>query len=173
MITAKELQQGTLIRYRNEAYIVLDAKYIKPGNGAGYVDTRLQMIKDGRVVKKIFSPSVQLETVEKKDEEAKYLSCSKGVCLFQTDEKDVSAPEKLCGKAIDYLPVGADVVLHYYDGELLEISLPKTVKLSVKDVVKGIAILETGAKTNVPYFIKKGDTILVNTMKGTYLYKIN
>lgn len=162
-----------MIRYRNEAYIVLEAKYIKPGNGAGYVDTRLQMIKDGRVVKKIFSPSVQLEIVEKKSEEAKYLSCTKGVCFFKTNDRNVSASENLCGPAIDYLPAGAEVVLHYYDGELLEINLPKTTKLSVKDVMEGVAILETGAKIKVPYFIKKGDIILVDTTKRSYLYKIN
>ena len=173
MISTKELQSGSLIRYRNEAYIVLDAKYIKAGNGAGYVDTKLQMIKDGRVVKKIFAPSVQLETAAKENKEAQYLSHSNGVCFFQINGKTVSASEKICGKAIDYLPAGSEVVLRYYDGELLEINLPKTTKLSVKDVFKGVAIVETGAKIKVPYFVKKGDIILVDTMKGTYLYKIN
>lgn len=171
-ITARELKPGTLIRYRSEPFIVLQAKYLRPGNGAGYVDTKLQMIKDGRVIKKIFAPSAPIETVEKNSQKAKYLSHANGSCLFRlADGREVSVPERLCGKAIPFLPSGAESILHYYDGNLLEVSLPQAACLLVEQIIDGCAWVETGVPIKVPSFIKKGNKIVVKTADGSFLYR--
>ena len=171
---AKELKPGSLIRYRNEPFMVVDAKYIKPGNGAGYVETKLKMIRDGRVVRKIFAPSVQLETVLLETKDAKLRSHRDGESIFEgvITGEPVSASHRILGKAIGFIPIGTKVKLYFYDGELLAIDFPKTTPLLVKQLTDNKALLETGAAIKVPSFIKAGDTIVVNPAKGTFLYKL-
>jgi elongation factor P len=130
------------------------------------------MIRDRRVVRTIFAPSVQLESVTLETKDAKLLSREDGNCLFQGLENDqqITVSEKIPGKVLNYIPIGTKAALHYYDGSLLEISFPNTIALLVKQIIDNKALLETGASIKVPDFVKAGDTIIVNTADGAFLY---
>ena len=63
--------------------------------------------------------------------------------------------------------------------KVINISLPIKIQLKITEAPPGIrgdrsqsgtkiAVLETGAKINVPLFIKKGDIIEINTETGEY-----
>ncbi|TAR55512.1 elongation factor P, partial [Lactiplantibacillus plantarum] len=64
--------------------------------------------------------------------------------------------------------------------EVLGIDLPNTVTLEVAETEPGIkgdtasggskpATLETGAIIQVPFFVKAGDKLIVNTVDSTYV----
>jgi len=72
--------------------------------------------------------------------------------------------------------------MSFYNGEIIYVQLPQKLTLVITDTfdaVKGDtatnaskeATLETGAKVQVPLFIKRGDKIIINTETNTYFSK--
>ena len=97
---------------------------------------------------------------------------------METYEQTELTKEQL-GTGINYLKEGLDVLLSFYEGELLGILLPEKVELEVTETepaVKGNttnnatkdATVETGLTLRVPLFIEKGEKIVVYTADGKY-----
>ena len=68
-----------------------------------------------------------------------------------------------------------------YQGEVLGVELPNTVELQVTETEPGIkgdtasnvtkpATLETGLVVQVPIFINEGETLIINTGEGKYVF---
>ena len=81
--------------------------------------------------------------------------------------------------ASDFLKEGNELSLQLFEGNVINVELPKNLFLEVtytEDVVKGDttssvlkdATLETGLVVKVPAFIKQGDVISVDTATGEY-----
>jgi len=79
----------------------------------------------------------------------------------------------------NFLVSGSEIEILFYDEEILGISLPSTVALTITECEPGVrgdtvnkamkqAVLETGLKTKVPLFINNGEKILVRTDTGEY-----
>ena len=83
------------------------------------------------------------------------------------------------GNDVNFLKEGLDVIVSFYQGELLGIILPAQVDLEVvqtEPAVKGNttnnatkdAVLETGLTVRVPLFIEQGEIVSVYTADGKY-----
>ena len=79
----------------------------------------------------------------------------------------------------NFLVSGSEIEILFYDDEILGISLPSTVALTITECEPGVrgdtvnkamkqAVLETGLRTKVPLFINNGEKILVRTDTGEY-----
>jgi len=105
-----------------------------------------------------------------------------GVILLDP-ETDVllTLPHEQAGDALLYLREGDRVHLVFCDGQPLTLEPPVVVELAVTDTdlprpaapVPKAAILETGLKIMVPESVRVGDTVIVDTRRGTYLGKAN
>ena len=69
------------------------------------------------------------------------------------------------------------------DGTTLSVEMPQNVILEISSTEPGVkgntatnatkpAILETGAKINVPLFINEGDKIKIDPEKGSYIERV-
>ena len=77
-----------------------------------------------------------------------------------------------------FLLEGAEVSLMFFEGDVLDVSVPDKVELKVTETtpaVKGApssqtkdAVTETGLSVRVPQFIEQGETILISTSDGKY-----
>ena len=75
------------------------------------------------------------------------------------------------------------VLINTEDGITLSVEMPQNVTLEISSTEPGIkgntatnatkpAILETGAKINVPLFINEGDKIKIDPEKGSYIERV-
>ena len=91
--------------------------------------------------------------------------------------------EKILNNFTPYLQDGIDVTLEVKDEEPINLILPETVILIVKEteaVIKGQtaasglkpAILENNIKVMVPLHIEKGVKVVVKTADNTYVEKV-
>ena len=75
------------------------------------------------------------------------------------------------------------VLTNTEDGSTLSVEMPQSVILEVTSTEPGVkgntatnatkpAILETGAKINVPLFINEGDRVKIDSEKGSYLERV-
>jgi len=81
---------------------------------------------------------------------------------------------------LKYLLENMEVKIQFYGSEVIGITLPTTVVLTVKETqpsIKGAtvsgsgkpAVMETGLVVNVPDFIEVDEALEINTQEGTYL----
>ena len=75
------------------------------------------------------------------------------------------------------------VLTNTEDGSTLSVEMPQSIILEVSSTEPGVkgntatnatkpAILETGAKINVPLFINEGDKVKIDSEKGSYLERV-
>ena len=77
-----------------------------------------------------------------------------------------------------FLIEGMDVMLQFFDGQILDIVVPDKVELTVVETTPAIngapstqtkdATTDTGLTLRVPQFIDQGERILVSTSDGKY-----
>ena len=79
-----------------------------------------------------------------------------------------------------YILENSEVKIQFYGTEVIGVTAPTTVELTVTDTqpsIKGATVtgsgkpatLETGLVVNVPDFIEIGQKLVINTQEGTYV----
>ncbi|MGM9918791.1 MAG: elongation factor P, partial [Lactimicrobium massiliense] len=77
-----------------------------------------------------------------------------------------------------YIIEGMEVGLMFFDGELLSVSVPDRVTLTIAETTPAIkgaasnqtkdAVTDTGLKLRIPQFISEGEKVIVSTADGKY-----
>jgi elongation factor P len=97
--------------------------------------------------------------------------------------EQIELDEAQLGDAKDYLVENLEVEALFFKGLAIGINLPNFVELQVTETDPGVkgdtasggskpAIMNTGAKIQVPFFINEGDWVLVDTRTGAYVERV-
>ncbi len=181
MVNVNDIKNGMTILFEGNIYIVLDFQHVKPGKGAAFVKAKLKNLRTGSIVEKTFNSSIKLEKANIQKNSMQYLYATGDTYTFMNMEtyEQVELTKEQLGSDINYLKEGLDVLLSFYEGELLGVIMPEKVELKVvstEPAVKGNttnnatkdAVLETGITVRVPLFIEQDEVIVVNTQDGKY-----
>lgn len=169
-----------------EVHQILDFQHVKPGKGGAFVRTKLKRLKTGNVIEKTFRSGERVDPV--------YLEKVKYQFLFRAGDEltlmdldtyeQIPVAESEIGDGSKYLKEEMELLALVADGKILGYEVPQFVELEVSqtdpgykgDTVSGgstkPATLETGAVVSVPFHIKEGDTIKVDTRTGEYLERV-
>lgn len=171
-----------LIRYQGELYRVMSMEHFAVATQAGVIQTKLRNLRTGTQATQRFSSKDRLERVVLDERAMEFLYRDGDQYWFmdtQTYEQLSLGPDAL-GDAVQYLVPNTPVKVEFYEGEPINVILPKTVDLAVTDTppaLKGATVTsqlkpattETGLVVNVPPFIEPGDVIRVDTDSGAYV----
>ena len=100
--------------------------------------------------------------------------------MDQQNYDQIPVTDEQLGDGKKFLIENMECSVLFYKGQIMGIDLPGQVVLTVTETEPGIkgdtasggtkpAILETGAKVNVPFFINEGDRLRINTKTGEYI----
>lgn len=178
-IGMNDLKTGLTIEYNQSIWRVLEFQHVKPGKGAAFVRSKLKNLRTGAVNEITFRPGDKFETANIETTEMQYLYAEGDQHVFMDNEtyEQVSIPDDKIQDALKFLLENMNVKITSYEGEILDVELPKTVELTVKETQPGIkgatangggkpATMETGLVITVPDFINEGDKLVVNTDNG-------
>ncbi len=167
--------------FRGEPHQVVTVEFYHPGKGRTVVRTRLKNIKTSKTIEQVFTSSEQLELLDVVTAPCQYLYKSGENLVFMHSEtyEQYEVPVDLVGGVADFLKEGQSLYVLFLDGVAVGIRAPKSVTLTVieaEEAAKGdtatsakkLVVLETGAKVQVPLFIKKGEKINVNPETAEY-----
>ncbi len=181
MISVNDIKNGMTILFEGNIYTVLEFSHVKPGKGAAFVQAKLKNLRSGSIIEKRFNSGTKLEKAMIEKVSMQYLYANGDSYNFMNMEtyEQMELSKEQLGNDIYYLKEGLDVLLSFYEGELLGVMLPEKVELEVTETepaVKGNttnnatkdATLETGLAVRVPLFIEKGEKIVVYTADGKY-----
>lgn len=182
MISAGDFRNGITFEMDNSVYQIIQFQHVKPGKGAAFVRTKIKNVITGAVIEKTFNPTdkMPLAHVDRKDME--YLYSDGDLYYFMDVETYEQMPlgADLLESALPYLKDNMQVKVLSFKGKVFGVEPPNFVELVVTETEPGFkgdtatgttkpAVLETGAKINVPLFIDEGETIRVDTRTGTYM----
>ncbi|MFN6991543.1 MAG: elongation factor P [Fervidobacterium sp.] len=182
MVEVGDLEKGMYIKYEGEIYRVIDVNKHFRARGSGLIRTKLKNLSTGLIREANFSSGEKVEEAELSFRKAEYLYNDGENYYFmdlQTYEQ-YAIPESEVDESKYYLIENTQVDLVMHDEKPIGIQLPTTVVLEVVetepnfkgDTVSGggkPAVLQTGLKISVPFFINVGDKIKVDTRTGNYI----
>jgi len=176
-----DLKKGTLFQFNGEPYKVIEYAQKVMGRGGSIVNVKIKSLVDGKVLSKTFKGNEQLEPADVTNQKVQYLYNDGSNFFFMNEEtyEQFEVSSDVIGDYAGYLKEGDAVNLQLFNGNVINVEMPKNVYLKVtytEDVVKGDttssitkdAEVETGIKVKVPAFIKVGDEISVDTETGAY-----
>ena len=184
LIDAIDVKRKMYFEFENAPYYCLDVEVSTPTARGGQTLVRLKMrnLLTRAVFDKTFKASDKFKEPDLETVEASYLYSDGDGSYFldQVSFETLTLSADKLGDAMGYLVEGAMIQLDKYNGNPIAITLPAQVELKVEYTEPGVrgdtasggvtkpARLETGIEIKVPFFIKTGEVVKVNTETGEF-----
>jgi elongation factor P len=183
VITTNQFRNGTHIDVDGTIFKIIEFQHVKPGKGGAFVRTKLRRASDGAVIDRTFRAGEKFRPVRTETRRMQYLyeDGSDAHFMDSASYEQVPIPVGTLGDALKWMKEASEVELLYIDDEPADVQLPSATDLAVKETEPGLrgdtasgggskpAVLETGARIQVPLFIDIGDVVRVDTRSGEYV----
>ena len=187
MASTSDIKKGLCIVFNNDTYKITEFQHVKPGKGPAFVRTKMKSLTSGKTLDNTFSAGHKIEEVRVETRKYQYLYPEGGDTyhFMNTSDYNQITLQKSALDAPDLMKEGevVTIIIRTSDELPLSVEMPAHVYLEVAHTEPGVkgntatnatkpAIVETGAKINVPLFINEGDKIKIDTEKGAYLERV-
>ena len=182
MINVNDFKTGMTISYENNLYQVLEFQHVKPGKGAAIVKTKLKNLRTGSIIEQTFNSGIKVPQahVEKIKMQYLYSTGEEYTFMNMNTYEQVELRQSQIENESKFLKEGLEVLIFFYEGEMLGIELPEKVDYKITETEPAIkgntatnatkdAIIETGLLVKVPLFIEQDEEIIVSTKDGKYV----
>lgn len=187
MATTADFKNGLCIEFNGDLFTLVQFQHVKPGKGAAFVRTKLKSLTNGRVIENTFDAGekINLARVERRPHQFLY-NDELGYHFMHNETYEQITIEKNLINAPDLLKEGqyVEIVVHADTENPLSCELPPFVTMEITYTEPGLkgdtasstalkpAIVETGAKINVPLFVNQGDKIKIDTRDNSYVERV-
>jgi elongation factor P len=183
MISTNQFRNGSHIDVDGTVFKILEFQHVKPGKGGAFVRTKLRRAADGAVIDRTFRAGEKFRPVRTEVRRMQFLYGDGDDAHFMDSEsyEQLAIPASALSDALRWMKDSDEVDLLYIDDEPADVQLPSALDLAVAETEPGVrgdtasgggtkpAVLETGARVQVPLFIDVGDVVRVDTRSGEYL----
>lgn len=174
------------LKIDGDLVIVQSFQHHKPGKGAAIVRTKLKSLAKNTVLEKTFRSGENLEDVELDKVQATF-SYDDGDSIVFMDTlsyEQIPVLKEDIGDILSYLKEGNELTILMYEDKPVSIIPPNFVELEVTYAEEGLkgdtatsatkeVDLETGAKLQVPLFVKSGDVVKIDLRDISYVERVN
>lgn len=183
MVQSNNITPGMVLSITGKLYRVESSVKVSVPKGTPFIKTKLRDLSSQALVEKSFKLNQDIKDVSLEDRRLEFLYLEGKDYLFldiATLEK-VKIPSSIVAEQANYLKEGVELRASLHGNKIFAVELPQFLELMVSRTdapAKGganaarIAVLETGAKVEVPPFIEVGDIIKVDTKTGEYIQRV-
>lgn len=184
-VTSNQITPGMIINLDGEVYRVESSVKVTMARGVPFVKTKLKNLMTDEVLEKSFKQDQTVTEVKLNERQLEYLYLEDKKHLFFDIEnlEQVLVDQDIVGSKDNYLKEGIVVDAHFYGETIFSVDLPQFLELLVvktedldasnpMSASNKRAVLETGARLEVPMFIESGDIIKVDTENEEYVQRI-
>jgi len=181
VISTSDFRNGLTIIYKNLLYKILYFQHVKPGKGGAFVRTKLKDLNTGSIIDKTFRAGEKIEQAILETRKMQFLYKDEYYNFMDTKTyEQIQLNKNIIEDRKDYLLENMEIEVIFYKGKSISIELPIFIEAKVIKTEPGVkgdsvglsykpAVIETGAKIQVPLFINVGDTIKIDTRTGEYI----
>jgi elongation factor P len=182
-ISTNQFRNGNHIEVDGTIFKILEFQHVKPGKGGAFVRTKLRRASDGAVIDRTFRAGEKFRAVRTETRKMQFLYRDGSDAHFMDTEsyEQLTIPEAAIADALRFTKESDEVEVLYIDNSPADVQLPSAIDLAVSETEPGLrgdtasgggskpAVLETGARVQVPLFINVGDVVRVDTRSGEYV----
>jgi elongation factor P len=186
-VTTNDLKIGMKVEVEKEPFLIVINEFVKPGKGQAFNRVKMKNMVSGRVVEKTYKSGEKLDLADIEETEVRFLYKDADGAVFM-DEKtfdQITISKDLLGPNEQWLK--EEIVYHvvFFKGSPIELIPPTFMEFIITDTAPGVrgdtasgrvlknAVLETGAKVQVPIFIDQGEKIKVDTRTCEYVSRVS
>ncbi|MBY0471084.1 elongation factor P [bacterium] len=186
MYATNQFRKGLKVEIEGIPYEIVDFQHVSPGKGRAFTRTKLKNMLNQNVIERTITSGDKLDRANTEEREMQYLyKDAEGYHFMnQANYDQVALQEETLGTSKDFLQENLVIKVMYFNERPIGIELPTFVALKIVetdpafkgDTVSGgtkPAKLETGASVQVPFHLKEGDVVKVDTRNYTYVEKVN
>lgn len=183
--TSNQITPGMTIELDDKIFRVESSVKVTMAKGVPFVKTKLKNLMSDEVLEKNFKLDQEIKEVKLNDRNLEYLYMEGNKHLFlDIDNLEQTLVDgDVISDRVNYLKEGIQVSALFYGDTIFSIELPqflelmiiKTEDLDASNAMAAsnrLAILETGARIEVPMFIESGDVIKVDTKNDEYIQRV-
>ena len=182
MIKVNDLKNGVVIEYDGKLMQILEFMHVLQ-NKVAYVRVKMKDLRTGAVMETALKGSDSAFKrcyIEKKNMQYIYSTGEAFVFMDGESYDQIEIPAERLKWERNFLQEGMEVVVQFYENEILNVELPDKITCLVANcepAVKGDtktnalkdALLESGFLVKVPMFINQDEKIIVSTITGEYV----
>jgi elongation factor P len=182
-ISTNQFRNGNHIEVDGTIYKIVEFQHVKPGKGGAFVRTKLRRASDGAAIDRTFRAGEKFRAVRTEVRRMQFLYRDGSDAHFMDTEsyEQLTIPESAIADALPFMKDSDEVDLLYIDDQPADVQLPSAIDLKVTEADPGVrgdtasgggtkpAVLETGARIQVPLFVNPGDVVRVDTRSGEYV----
>lgn len=185
MVASNNITPGMILSINGKVYRVESSVKVTVPKGTPFIKSKLRDLTSNELVEKNFKPDQVVKDVVLAERKLEFLYLEGKDYLFLDigNLEQVLVPGSIIGGHVNYLKEGVDLKASFYGDTIFAIELPQFLELMVaktesEETKRGaaagtkIAVLETGAKIEVPPFIEVGDIIKVDTTTDEYIQRV-
>lgn len=186
LISVTQVRTGMILQIDGALFRVMKTHHVAPGNVRGAMQTTMRNLATGSKVEKRLRTTDRVErvTVESQDMEYLYADGDEYVFMHPETYEQINMHKDLLEDSLPYLLPNTRTTVDVFDGNVIGVTLPTTVDLTVSTTEPALrgatasasmkpATLETGLVVQVPQFVKDGDVVRVDTSDGRYVSRVS
>lgn len=185
MTTSNQLAPGMTLSLDGKIYRVESCVKVTVAKGVPFIKTKLKNLLSDEVVERNFKTGQPVQDVSLTERKLEYLYIEgKDYLFLDTGSLDqVLVPAQVISDKVNFLKEGIELKAMFYGETIFSVELPQFLEIMVVKTEESdsavhvanatkVAILETGAKVDVPMFIESGDIIKVDTQTNEYIQRV-
>lgn len=178
MVASNHLSPGMTISIKDKLFRVESCVKVSVPQGTPFMKAKLRDLTSNDLIERNFKLNQEIEDVSLNERKLEFLYLEDRDYLFLDigNLEQVLIPPNVIGVKVNFLKEGVEVRAAFYGNTIFSIELPQFLELMVANTEQKsgnrIAILETGAKIEVPLFIEVGDIIKVDTRTDEYVQRV-
>lgn len=182
-ISTSDFRGGVKLEIDGQPFVIVTNEFVKPGKGQAFNRVRLKNLLNGKVIERTYKSGDKAEVADIAENVMRLLYQDNGGAVFMNEEnfEQVTIPTENVGDNAQWLKDDFVYDILFYKGEPVAVVPPTFMDLTITETDPGArgdtasgrvlkpAMLETGAKVQVPIFIEQGERIKVDTRTSEYV----
>jgi elongation factor P len=184
MYATNEFRKGLKVEIDGVPYEIVDFQHVSPGKGRAFTRTKLKNMLNQNILERTITSGDKLDRANTEQVDVQYLYNDSQGYHFMNQEnfEQFQLTEETLGSAKDFLTENQQLKVMFFNERAIGVELPSHIVAKVVktdpafkgDTVTGgtkPATIEPGAVVQVPFHIKEGDLIKVDTREYKYIEK--
>ncbi|MBS0634428.1 MAG: elongation factor P [Verrucomicrobia bacterium] len=185
-ISTNEFKAGIKVEMEGQPYTIVSNEFVKPGKGQAFNRVKLKHLMTDRVLERTFKSGDKLDVADVEEKNMRMLYKENDGVVFMDDNsfEQIKIMNPQIGENGQWLKEDLVYEIIFYKGEPITVEPPTFLDLDITETSPGVrgdtasgrvlkpAIVETGAKIQVPIFVEQGEKVRIDTRTGEYVSRV-
>lgn len=185
-ISTNEFKAGIKIEVDGQPYTIISNEFVKPGKGQSFNRVRLKHLITGRSIDRTFKSGDKADIADVVESQMRMLYKEADGIVFMDDNsfEQIKISLEHIGDASQWLLEDHMYEIIMYRGNPVTVEPPTFMEMVITETSPGVrgdtasgrvmkpAVVESGAKVQVPIFVDQGEKIKVDTRTGEYVSRV-